>query len=141
MLTISAQAIGRRKPLCDEFSVPPPPTLAVGGSITLRELLAHVVRTEVEAFKNRQSARRLVRALTAKQIDAGLAAGKVSAGGSELDQKVDAEEAVATAIEAFSDGLFLILIDEIEVQGLDAVVPLTESSKLMFVRLTMLAGG
>ena len=141
MLTVSAQAIGRRKPICDDFSVPPPAAVATGTPITLRELLSHVVRGEVAAFKTRQAENRLVKVLTAKQIDEGLASGKVTAGGSDLDQAVDVEQAVAAALEAFTDGLFLVLVDGNEVKELDAVVPVTESTKLMFVRLTMLAGG
>ncbi|MDB5310432.1 MAG: hypothetical protein JWO38_4634 [Gemmataceae bacterium] len=141
MLSISAQAIGRRKPICDDFAVPPPAAVTAGGPVTLRELIGHVVRAEVDAFKTRQAGRRLVNALTAKQIDEGLAAGKVSAGGSELDQKVDPDQAVATALEAFADGLFLVVVDDAEVKDLAAVVPLTADSKLTFVRLTLLAGG
>ncbi|MCE9561990.1 MAG: hypothetical protein K8U57_08040 [Planctomycetes bacterium] len=141
MLTVSAQAIGRKKPICDDFTVPPPAGVATGNPVTLRELLGHVVRVEVEAFKTRQAESRLVKVLTAKQIDEGLAGGKVSAGGSPLDQKVDADQAVATALEAFADGMFLVIVDGNEVKELDAVVPLTANTKLMFVRLTLLAGG
>jgi hypothetical protein len=141
MLTVSAQAIGRRKPLCDPFSVPPPAGLAAGRPVTLRELLAHVVRGEVAAFKARQAERRLLKALTAAQIDEGVAAGKVSAGGSDLDQPVDSDQAVAAAVEAFADGLFLVMLDDTEVKELDTPLPLTDDSRLMFVRLTLLAGG
>jgi hypothetical protein len=141
MLTISAKALGRKKPLFEDFSVPPPAALAGGQPVTLRDLIGHVVRAEVAAFKQRQAERRLLKALTAKQIDEGLAAGKVQAGGSELDQHVDPEHAVATAVEAFADGLFLVVVDETEVKELDSVVPLTPSSRLTFIRFTMLAGG
>jgi hypothetical protein len=141
MLTISAKALGRKKPLFEDFSVPPPAALAGGQPVTLRDLIGHVVRAEVAAFKQRQAERRLLKALTARQIEEGLAAGKVKAGGSELDQHVDPEQAVATAIEAFADGLFLVVVDETEVKDLDGVVPLTPSSRLTFIRFTMLAGG
>jgi hypothetical protein len=140
MLTVSARALGRKKPLLDDFSVPPPAVVA-GQPLTLRDLIGHVVRSEVAAFKERQAERRLLKALTARQIEEGLAAGKVQAGGSELDQHVDPEQAVAAAVEAFSDGLFLVVIDEAEVKELDAAVTLTASSRLTFVRLTLLAGG
>jgi hypothetical protein len=141
MLTVSGKALGRKKPLFDDFSVAPPPAVASGQPITLRELIGHVVRAEVAAFKGRQAERRLLKALTARQIEAGLAAGKVQACGSDLDQHVDPEQAVATAIEAFTDGLFLAVADETEVKDLDGVVPLTTASRLTFIRLTMLAGG
>lgn len=140
MLTVSAKAIGRKKPIVDDFSIPVPDALA-DRSFQLRDVIEHVVRAEVTAFRGRQAERRLLRALTAKQIDEGLATGKVSAGGSDLDQAVDVDQAVATALEAFADGLFLIVVDEVELQDLNAVVQLAESSRLTFIRLTMLAGG
>jgi hypothetical protein len=141
VLTISAQALGRRKPLCDPFSVPPPTALATGRPVTLRDLIAHVVRGEVAAFHTRQVERRLLKALTAAQIDDGVAAGKVSAGGSDLNQSVDPDQAVSTAVEAFTDGLFLVVVDDAEVKELDAPLPLNADSRLTFVRLTLLAGG
>jgi hypothetical protein len=141
MLSVSAQALGRKKPLCDEFQVPPPKAFTDGQPVKLQELLTHIVRSEVEGFKTRQAERRLLKVLTTKDIEQGAAAGKISAGGSDLDQKVDANEAVAVALEAFTDGLFMVFVDENEVKDLNSVVPLTADSKLMFVRLTMLAGG
>jgi hypothetical protein len=141
MLTISAKALSRKKALFEDYSVPAPAGVGAGKPITLRDLIGHVVRTEVTAFKDRQAERRLLKALTARQIQEGLAAGKVQAGGSDLDQHVDAEQAVATAVEAFADGLYLVVVDENEMKELDSVVPLTASSRLTFVRLVMLAGG
>jgi hypothetical protein len=141
MLTISARAVGRKKPLFDDYAVQPPASVAAGKPIALRDLIGHVVRAEVAAFKQRQTERRLLKALTARQIEEGLAAGKVQAGGSDLDQQVDPEQAVATAVEAFADGLFLVVVDENEIKSLDEVIPLKESSRLTFIRFTMLAGG
>jgi hypothetical protein len=141
MLTISAKAIGRKKPLFEDYSVPPPPALTAGQPVTLHDLIGHVVRAEVAAFQQRQAERRLLKALTARQIEDALAAGKVQAGGSELQQDVDPQQAVETALQAFSDGLFLVVVDETEVTELDRVVPLTAQSRLTFIRFTMLAGG
>lgn len=141
MLTISARAIGRRKPIFDDFTVPPPVASATGDPITLRDLITHVVRAEVGEFQTRQADHRLLKAMSAKQIAEGLAAGKVSPGGADLDQAVDAERAAATALGAFTDGLFLVVVDGEEVRELGATVALTPESALVFVRLTLLAGG
>jgi hypothetical protein len=141
MLTISGKALGRKKPLFADWSIPFPPDLGDGGSITLRDLIGRVVRAEVEAFKKRQQERLLFRALTEKQIQEGATKGKIESGGSDLNQKVDADEAVATALEAFEDGLYLVVVDEQEQRSLDAQVFLQPDSKVAFVRLVMLAGG
>jgi hypothetical protein len=140
MLTVSARAVGRKKPIVSDFSVPVPGGTA-GGSLLLRNLIEHVVRQEVAAFRDRQAERRLFRALTAKEIEDGVATGKVAAGASDLDQAVDADRAVAAALEAFTDGLFLVVVDDAELRDLDAAVPLAPTSRLTFIRLTMLAGG
>jgi hypothetical protein len=137
MLLVQGKALGRKKPLFDDFSVSPPAT----GDLTLRSLLGHVVRQEVAAFKNRQADRRLLHALTAKQIEGGLTKGKVDSGGSTPDQKVDMDAAIATAIEAFQDGLYLVVLDETELKDLDVPVSLTVASRLTFIRLSLLAGG
>lgn len=137
MLRVQGKILGGKRQLFEEFSVPPP----VAGALTLRTLLGHVVRQEVAAFHGRQTERRLLRALTAKQIEQGLAKGKVESGGSTLDQKVDVEQAVAAVIEAFQDGLFLIVLDDAELKELDAPVTLTVASRLTFIRLALLAGG
>lgn len=137
MLHIQGKALGRKKPLFDDFSVSAPAT----GDLTLRKLLEHVVRKEVAAFRERQAERRLLHVLTAKQIEDGLAKGKVDSGGSTLDQKVDVDAAIATAIEAFQDGLYLVVLDEVELKDLDALVSLTPESRLTFIRLSLLAGG
>ena len=141
MLTISGKALGRKKPLFADFSVPFPPDLGDGGAVTLRDLIGRVVRHEVEAFKQRQEERKLFRALTARQIEEGAARGKVDLGGRDLDQKVDVEGAVGTALEAFEDGLYLVVVDGQEQRSLDAQVFLQPDSRVAFVRLTMLAGG
>jgi hypothetical protein len=47
---------------------------------------------------------------------------------------------VATALQAFEDGLYLVIIDEVERRSLDEPVHLAEDSQLVFIRLTFLAG-
>ena len=141
MLTISGKALGRKKPLFADFSVPFPPELGEGGAVTLRDLISRVVKSEVEAFKQRQEDRKLLHALTARQISDAAAKGKVDMGGRDLDQKVDLEVAIGTALEAFEDGLYLVIVDGQEQRSLDAQVFLQPDSRLTFVRLTMLAGG
>src|SRR5262245_1791530 len=141
MLTISGKALGQRKPLFADYSVPIPPAAAGGEAVTLRDLITHVVRAEVAAFKERQAERRLLKALSPAQIAAGLAKGKVEMGGSDLKQEVDPEQAVGTALQAFEDGIYLVVLDDEEQKELERQVFLTEGSRVAFIRLAMLAGG
>jgi hypothetical protein len=140
MITVSGKTLGKKKPLFADWSIPFPPDLGDGG-LTLRDLIGRVVRAEVQAFKERQQERLLVRALTARDIEAGVVKGKVDMGGRDLDQKLDVEEAVGTALQAFEDGLYLVILDGTEQRNLDQEVRLQPDSRIAFVRLAMLAGG
>ena len=144
MLTIAGKALGGRKPLFADFSVPPPADRGGGGPLKLRDLIAHVVQQEVAAFEKRQEARRLDRVLSPAQIERDEAKGKISPEARDPKlpppKKVDVDAAIEVAIEAFVDGLYLVIIDGNEYRDLDAVVRLTPASKLTFIRLTFLAG-
>ena len=140
MLTISGKALGRKKPLFADFGIPFPPDLG-GGSVTLRDLIDRVVRHEVAAFRQRQEDNKLIRVLTSRQIEEGAERGKIDSGGRELRQHVDPEQAVATALEAFEDGLFLVSVDGAEQKNLDGQVFVNPDSRVTFIRLVMLAGG
>jgi hypothetical protein len=141
MITISGKALGRKKPLFADWSVPFPPDLGDGGALTLRDLIARVVRAEVAAFRRRQDERKTLHALTARQIEEGAARGKIDMGGRDLGQEVDEEEAVGAALEAFEDGLYLVVLDGNEQRSLDQQVFLKPDSRVTFVRLVLLAGG
>jgi len=139
MLTISAKALGRKKPLFADWSVPLPE--ASKSAATLRDLIGHVVRAEVADFKERQAEKRLLKALTTKEMAEGLARGKIDAGGRDLDQVVDPDQAVAVALQAFADGLYLVVLDDRELRDLDDPVVLRPDSRVCFIRMAMLAGG
>ncbi len=137
MITIRGKALGKRKPLFEDFSVPPPPR-DVGdgdGPLTLRTLITHVVKSEVQAFQKRQDARRLDRVLSLSEIERGEQKGKISPEGRDPKYppaEVDVEAAIATALEAFLDGLYLVVIDEVEYTNLDAIVRLEPDSRVAF---------
>ena len=142
MPLISGKALGRRKPLFADWSLPVPPQARGEGGLTLRSLIERIVREQVTAFRQRQADNSMLRALTERQIDQAVERGKVTMGASDVPvQEVDEESAVGAAWQAFEDGLYLVVIDEVEQKRLDAQVYLTDDSRITFLRLTLLAGG
>ena len=142
-LVVSGKAIGRRKALFEDFSVPLPPGAGDdggGGGMTLRDLVSLIVRQLVKAFYDRQDRRRFVRALSAREIEQGVEAGKVDAGGRDDAAKADPDEAVGAALQGFEDGLYLVVLDGQEQRDLDAQVYPRPDSRITFVRLVFLAG-
>ena len=142
MAVISGKALGRKKPLFADWSIALPPREAGEGGLTLRQLIERIVRDQVSAFKRRQADQQVLRVLSASQISEAAEQGKVTMGQSDVaPQEIDEESAIAAALQAFEDGIYLVVIDEAEQKDLDREVLLTEESRITFLRLTLLAGG
>jgi len=139
---VSGKVLGRKQALFADWSIPLSPDWSGDAGLTLRQLIARIVRAEVEGFRQRQIDRQMFRTLTARQIDQAAETGRIEMGGSEVGlQEVDTDAAIGTALQAFEDGLYLVVIDGDEQRDLDRQVFLNEESRIVFVRLTLLAGG
>ena len=142
MLTIDGKVLGKKKPLFSDWSIALPPDAGGGGEPwTLRKLITRIVLEEVAAFRERQEERKFIKALTATQIDEGVAKGKMDMGGRDLKQKVDPDAAVGAALQAFEDGIYLVVLDGEEQRDLDKEIHVQPDSRVTFVRLALLSGG
>ena len=140
-ITIEGRVAGQRRPLFSDWTLPLLPEWESGADpVTLRGLITQIVKEEVRAFEERQERKSMIQALTQADIERGLMRGKVDSGGREA-QKVEAQQAVATALQAFEDGLYYVFLDEVHRQDLNEVVALRADSALLFLRLVPLAGG
>jgi hypothetical protein len=142
MITVEARVLGKKRPVLDRWSidVPIPPDERGDGGLTLRDLITRVVRAEVAAFRERERARTLVRVLTERDIEASATTGKLDPGGRTAGAAIDVDAAIATALVGFEDGLYLVVLDDQEHKDLDQPVYLRADSRLVFLRLTFLAG-
>lgn len=140
-ITVEGRAIGGRRPLFPDFDLDLSSGDMTAIPTTLRELITHIVKDEVKAFSERQESRRLVRALSQADILQCLMKGKVDAGGRDLEQLVDEEEAVTTALQAFEDGVYYVFVDDVQKTDLDVPFTLVSGARLTFLRLVALAGG
>lgn len=109
-------------------------------TLSLRDLLERIVRWEVEAFELRRRERRLERVLSAGEIAAGAARGKVDMGGRDGGAAAAADAAVASALLAFRDGFYYVFIDDSQLEDLDEQVTVHPGSRMLFVRLVPLVG-
>jgi hypothetical protein len=142
MITVQAKTFGQRRHPLYEFQLPPwEPGATAGSPLTLRDLITRIVHAEVDAFHARQLDNTFLRALTADEIAVGASAGAVRSGGSEVQQEVDPQLAVATALQAFDDGIYYVVIDGSQCRSLDEQVFVVDDSSVVFLRLVPLAGG
>ena len=142
-MLIETRVLGKKARPLDRWSVPTPPAWSDrgdGGSVTLRDLIARVVRAEVGAFERREQARRFVRVLSDAEIADGATTGRIDPGGRLPTGPVDEDAAVSAALQGFEDGLYLVILDGVEQRELDRPVYVTADSRMVFLRLTFLAG-
>lgn len=145
-IRVEGKVIGQRRPLFADFSVAVPPSIGLGGGrLTLRVLISLIVEAEVEAFRLRQEERRFVQILSRADIERGIMRGKIDMGGSldteQQSQTANREEAIATALLAFEDGLYYVFVDEVQRTELEQEISLKPDSRVTFLRLVALAGG
>jgi hypothetical protein len=148
VITVEAKVMGQRAPVVSGWRIPllEPPSADRdnGEAMRLRDLLAHVVRQEVQAFRQRQEERRLARVLSPREIESAAASGKVAMGGPrelQATQELSDEAAIETALQAFEDGLYFVFLDGVQQHDLEAAVWPRPDSTLTFIRLVALAGG
>ena len=103
--------------------------------ITARELIRERVRQEVEDFNKRQP--ELFKGLV-QPTDT-----ERTLNGFKFRQKrmLDWEEQFEKAIEGFHRNAFILLVDDLQVEDLDQMIPISPGTSVTFVKLVPLVGG
>ena len=110
------------------------------GAVTAAALIEAAVSAEVAAYEQRADEATLVRMLTERELTEDLARGAVRMGDIERPPTVNVDDAVATALLAFDDGIFKIFVGDQELDS-TSTVDLTDGMDVLFLRLVPLAGG
>lgn len=143
-MSISGIQAVSRKPSFEDYSISIDASMDDGDALTLRQLISRIVIAEVNAFRGRQKLRSVDRVLSLVQIQSQIQQGKVAPGAADARisrQKVDCDQAIATALQAFEDGLYLVVVDGQEQRHLDAQIHIHDGIRITFIRLVFLAGG
>jgi hypothetical protein len=113
----------------------------LSGEVTLRALLTSLVRAEAAGYEERRQAQQLLSILAPGDLAAGHTSGRIVSGGRHTPSAPSPDEAVDRALQAFTDGLYLVVLDGKQLTELDTPVVVSPSSQLRLVRLVALAGG
>ncbi|PJJ80037.1 hypothetical protein [Mucilaginibacter auburnensis] len=103
--------------------------------VTIRDIISARVLQEVEFYNNRMPDyfTGLVEPTEAEQTLNGY---KV-----KYKKIIDAEKQVYVALAAFQSNGFFVLVDNMQSEGLEQKVELTDSTLISFIKLTPLVGG
>ncbi len=123
------------------FSTPLPPELHDGA--TLRELIAATVAIERSAAAERAAASAVRRVLTEQDLRQGAITGayRSTARDEPAPPLPPLDATITTALEAFADGLYLVVVDGVQRTDLDESLSLTDDSTVTYLRLVALVGG
>jgi hypothetical protein len=135
VMIVEARVVGGRDRL-EDTHVPVEP-----GAHRLETVLQALVRAELTAFEQRQRERSVLRVLTPTDLVRGVESGKYAAEPRPRQKAPAYDEAWARAREAFLDGLYVVFLDERQVESLDDTILVTADTRLRLVRLVALAGG
>jgi hypothetical protein len=132
---VETKVIGRALERCDrEFSVS-------DANATLRGLITELVRIEIAEYDKRRQERPILRILNAADLADGYGSGRFLSAPRQVPAAPSVDEAVIRALEAFRDGLFLVILDGTQIDDLDAPLTVNADSRLRLLRLVALAGG
>ena len=131
---LKVKAIAKRRPLIERI-----PFDIDGPVCTSNELVALIVRRNVDAYNNKAVDAPLFPYLTNKALANGLKTGKIGFNDRKNENPQDTEKAVENALTCFGDGIFRLFINDAE-KGFNEPVQLADGDEITFIRLTMLAG-
>ncbi|MMZ58395.1 hypothetical protein [Aneurinibacillus migulanus] len=107
---------------------------------TLRQLITEIVIASVKEFNDSLGEHAIFMYLTEEELESKAALGKVGFAEKHNATKEDEQKAVERALLAFEDGLYKVLINKQEIESLDTKLTVQENDRLVFIKLTMLAG-
>jgi len=132
-ISIKLRRLGKRKINTIDFEIE--------NSINnLEDLIREIVKSEVLKFNDKLDNPLLVSFLTTKEIEDKSKEGKVSFGENYNQDRAIESEAIENALLSFSDGVFVVFIDDEEIKDLKQNITITEQSEVVFLRLTFLTG-
>lgn len=102
---------------------------------TLECLILNLVDIEIDKYENHT-----FKALTQEDINSMLDIGKISFGFKYRESNIDRNNAKKIATLAFSDGLYVVFINQIKIEELTNEINLKEDDEVSLIRLTMLSG-
>lgn len=134
-INVRMKMLGKRRPVLEGVPYEISDTVK-----TLRDLLAELVKIEVERYNQKDVDVQLIPFLSQGELKEQAAAGKVGFGRIYSGKKADAARAVDNAIRCFEDGMVRVFCGERELEHLDEEIGLREGDEITFIRLTFLTG-
>ena len=133
ILTLQLKRLWKKKIHLLEFEIEKQPQ-------TLKELIEECVKSEVKHYNEKREEIKLMSFLSPKDIQEQSETGKIGFGDLENRELAQVDEAIANALLAFEDGLYVVFVDDEEIKSFEQSIDLKPDSVIAFIRLTFLTG-
>ncbi|WP_435743368.1 hypothetical protein [Microbacterium sp. PMB16] len=112
----------------------------VDGPHSLHSLLRILVEHQLDEYEAHRSRSAVLQILTPADLVAGAETGRYGREPRAVPEAPPAETAYARAVEAFTDELFFVFLDDARITDLDHIITIEPQSRLRLVRLVALTG-
>ncbi|MFD0715495.1 hypothetical protein [Paenibacillus sp. GCM10027626] len=129
------KAAGKRRPVLERIEASLPDDVQC-----LEDAIRAIVSDQVQRFNARSMEQSIFPYLSPEQLEEQADTGKVGFQAAYDDRKANAAAAVETALQAFEDGIYKVLINDAVVEDLHAPLTIAPGSVFTFIRLTLLSG-
>lgn len=133
VITLQLKRLGKKKIHLLDFEIEKHPQ-------TLKELIEECVKSEVKRYNEKREGIRLMSFLSPKEIQEQSETGKIGFGDLNNTELAQVDQAIANALLAFEDGLFVVFVDDEEIKSFEESIDLKPDSSIAFIRLTFLTG-
>ena len=103
--------------------------------LSLHDLLENIVDIEVTKYEKKE-----FKISSQEELDDMIITGKVSFGFKYREDEIDRGHAKNVALSAFSDGLYAVFLNDIQLNNLTDPLDIKEDDVLTLIRFTMLTG-
>lgn len=131
---IRVKAAGKRRDMLETR-----PRVVPDDTATAEGLISYLVTENVRAYNAKAVDAPFFHFLSRRELEDGAYTGKIAFGDRKNERNQDEEEAVRNALQCFSDGLYRVLVGEVEALP-GGPFSLKEGDAVTFIRLAMLAG-
>lgn len=112
----------------------------VDGELSLRALLRILVKHELAAYEAYRSRSAVLQILTPADLAKGVDTGRYGREPRAVPAAPAFDDAYSRAVEAFTDELFFVFVDDERITDLDQIIRIEPQSRLRLVRLIALTG-
>ncbi|SES77353.1 hypothetical protein [Thorsellia anophelis] len=142
IINIAMKQLGKKHPIKQEQITLP----SLTAPITLKSLIEALVVQQIDEYVKKpvhqfESADNLsLSPIAPTSLISMMSAGKYHFDVNYNNNVVETDKAIACALEAYLDGLFVVFVDDQKIESLETQLQIEESSVITFIRLTFLVG-